>query len=536
MSKDDKKDAYLLFADIKGSSRLDHGELWRFKKFVEPELFEVISVAIRKELDKSLINSDSGPIYEYNIWGDGYFFAFQSRDDCIRSAFAMRDFFDDYDFRAKGIISELQIRCAIHFGYVSQVKYEDPISKKERDTITGEDLIVAARLEPVTPPQRIWCTDKFFKVMEGNHIFDKDFGNECMGTRQLAKGWGAMTLHDLRLKRELPFEYPKNKTLEELNEESSFISVKLKKKEGDQITKERCEVTIDYEGSSKETIESYLERADEWSEKISEMYGFLETRQACEIDVAISVGIQNFILYKDKLLAGIRKKSKNILVKDSGLKIGRGTLDTGYKAITNIEVLENIVISSDPQDLFKRCQNKKFAKNGVRCGQEKLNNLIGMVAKQISSRAKRARQIFSFGTEVNRIALFFINKSRIVPRFEIGICNFMVVTENDFKDGFIESFGYDEYLHTDEEENYWLWICDGKIHARTIPTAFGIPNREVWKNFVGKKNLLVNNDIEEFGFLEKYIPVVSDEALSNDQEVFHSMPLSSPARSLLEIF
>ena len=149
-------------------------------------------------------------------------------------------------------------------------------------------------------------------------------------------------------------------------------------------------------------------------------------------------------------------------------------------------------------------------------------------------RSGRNRCVIEFGG-TKYVALIFVNTSRVFPRFEIGICKYIDIQGLNY-DEYISPFGQDEYAKGKEEGNYWLWINDGVIHSRSFASSEYIPCFRENKMLEGKKAILIRNDIEKYGFLEKYVPFVSDEILCDEEEVFNASPFSSPARSLLELF
>jgi class 3 adenylate cyclase len=64
-----------------------------------------------------------------------------------------------------------------------------------KDTFVGTNISLAARIEPVTEPGQIYCSQAFAALAAAEGI--GDFAFECLGERLLAKDAGTLTLYRL---------------------------------------------------------------------------------------------------------------------------------------------------------------------------------------------------------------------------------------------------------------------------------------------------------------------------------------------------
>lgn len=159
-----------LFADVVGYSKLAEAQIL---PFVEHFL----------GLVAGLCEAGPAPLFR-NTWGDGLYFVFADSQDAAAFALNLSERMRETDWAARGLPAELSIRIALHAGPAYQV--HDPVIGRE--TYTGSHVSRAARMEPITPPGQVYCSDAFVALSEA----DGADGFRCryVGQTPLAKGFG----------------------------------------------------------------------------------------------------------------------------------------------------------------------------------------------------------------------------------------------------------------------------------------------------------------------------------------------------------
>ncbi len=171
--------SYILFADIKGYSRLDPMQLKRFHEQAMP--------ALAKRLEESS--------WEYcNTWGDAVVICSKSARSIANCALEARDFFKTYDW-AQHELPPLDIRISVHLGELCTG--EDPFTRM--GLIVGKSVVLAARIEPVTKAGQVWVTEQTMLAIREVEAADKArFGLDEIGLVAMPKGHGDMKVYLLR--------------------------------------------------------------------------------------------------------------------------------------------------------------------------------------------------------------------------------------------------------------------------------------------------------------------------------------------------
>jgi len=176
----------ILFADIKGYSSLNLKQKLAIHEDVEPEALK----AIVEEVGRKSIT-------HYNSWGDAYLLLFTSVEAGIKAALTLRDKFRSRaNWTELGLPSSLNIRCSLHVGDVVIKDFENPIFGEKKQDVVGKNVDLTARIEPVTPPGRIWATEQIVSLLTDNSPDGISF--DPIGKRELAKRWGIRDLYDIR--------------------------------------------------------------------------------------------------------------------------------------------------------------------------------------------------------------------------------------------------------------------------------------------------------------------------------------------------
>jgi hypothetical protein len=168
-------EAAMLFADVKGFSRLDDAEVLRFVKGVLAPLAAVV-------------DAHQAHLVFSNTWGDGLFLALNDVGAAAGCALALHAAMDRIDRRALGLPDWLGLRIG---GHVGPVRVErDPVLK--RANCFGAHVTRAARIEPVTPIGCAYVTESFAAALalDGHDGFACDY----VGTTSAAKGYGSMRM------------------------------------------------------------------------------------------------------------------------------------------------------------------------------------------------------------------------------------------------------------------------------------------------------------------------------------------------------
>jgi class 3 adenylate cyclase/tetratricopeptide (TPR) repeat protein len=134
-----------------------------------------------------------------NTWGDGFYFVFTDVGNAGRFALQLSDAIGRTDWAARGLPSELALRIALHAG--PAFVRTDPITG--RQDYMGSHVSRAARIEPITPPGRVYASEPFAALAAELGV--TDFVCEYVGLQPLAKGYGTFaTYHVTRSETRSP--------------------------------------------------------------------------------------------------------------------------------------------------------------------------------------------------------------------------------------------------------------------------------------------------------------------------------------------
>jgi class 3 adenylate cyclase len=127
-----------------------------------------------------------------NTWGDGLFMVFRKAQDAICFSRALVERVGHTDWASVGLPSDLNLRVALHTGpvYVGR----DPVTR--RRTCFGTHVNNAARIEPITPPGKIYVSQAFAALAAAMDL--KDCPCEYVGEMPLAKNFGRFPMYVLQ--------------------------------------------------------------------------------------------------------------------------------------------------------------------------------------------------------------------------------------------------------------------------------------------------------------------------------------------------
>lgn len=181
----------LLMSDIVGSSRVAEAQMPAYAAFM---------TRIAGRL------SERAPAPSFvNTWGDAIFATSPSAEALATYALALKDAVREFGHLDGAIDTPLGMRISLNAGPVLEA--EDAIVGRMGNF--GEEIVRAARIEPVTTPNHIYSTDSFVSLllaeesearaaaeMEGR-VWASRFRLEYIGRVVLAKNAGAEGLHHL---------------------------------------------------------------------------------------------------------------------------------------------------------------------------------------------------------------------------------------------------------------------------------------------------------------------------------------------------
>jgi hypothetical protein len=168
----------LLFGDVKGFSQTpDH-------------LVPVFQRRLMGAIAKVLHRFDRHVLYR-NSWGDAIYVVLDDPAVAANCALAIQRALKLADLTRFGLSSELKLRLGAHFGPVYDG--HDPI--RDEPTFFGAHTTIAARLEPVTAPGRVYVTEAMaaaIAIAPAGHLHAEYVGNSPM-----AKGFGSTRMYAL---------------------------------------------------------------------------------------------------------------------------------------------------------------------------------------------------------------------------------------------------------------------------------------------------------------------------------------------------
>lgn len=168
----------IMFTDYPGFSKLDERVL--------PLFWEEVMVRAARTLE------DYGDVIRQgNTWGDAIFAIFQDAPTAAAAALDLCERLAQVDCKALGVREGTAMRIALHYG-ATYYGY-DPVTK--RTNYYGNQVALAARIEPVTPSGSVYVTEPFAAVLEMEH--DHPFDCNYVGKIELPKGYGTYPLYRL---------------------------------------------------------------------------------------------------------------------------------------------------------------------------------------------------------------------------------------------------------------------------------------------------------------------------------------------------
>lgn len=169
----------MLFADAVGFSKLFESQI--------PIFVERFLGGVRQVMDRQA----RAPL-TCNTWGDGLYFTFDSVLQANDFALDLSDFVNAMDWQHYGLPDEMSLRIALHAGPAFEIL--DPVT--QRHAFTGSHVSRAARIEPVTPPGYVYCSESHAALvaLEKNEAYHCEF----VGNLPFAKNYGVFPTYSLK--------------------------------------------------------------------------------------------------------------------------------------------------------------------------------------------------------------------------------------------------------------------------------------------------------------------------------------------------
>ncbi|NEP87980.1 MAG: hypothetical protein F6K18_14770 [Okeania sp. SIO2C2] len=137
------------------------------------------------------VQSSYKPVMK-NTWGDALYYVFSNVRDAGLFALEVCDLVQSTDWEKVGLPASLNLRVALHTGVV--YKYTNPITGDT--TYSGTHVNYAARIEPITPPGKVYSSQEFAAMVASEGV--KEFTCDYVGKTPLAKGYGTFPTYHVR--------------------------------------------------------------------------------------------------------------------------------------------------------------------------------------------------------------------------------------------------------------------------------------------------------------------------------------------------
>jgi hypothetical protein len=169
----------LLFADVKGYSKLSDEQAARFA--------ELVLGAFARVLDRY-----ADAVEHRNTWGDALYVVLDSTLAAAECALELQEAMAALALEEAGLPAGLALRMGAHVGPVFPI--HDPVLGVR--AFTGSHVSRTARIEPVTPPGTVYVTEPFAASLE----LEPDNGLACdyVGHMPTAKDYGRLRMYRLQ--------------------------------------------------------------------------------------------------------------------------------------------------------------------------------------------------------------------------------------------------------------------------------------------------------------------------------------------------
>jgi len=169
----------MLFADVKGFSKLTDEELPRFAEHVLAAFATVLA-------------RHSDQILHRNTWGDALYIVFGDVAHAAECGLELQEAMTAIDLPAVQLPEHLALRLGAHLGPV--IPIVDPVLGVP--AYMGSHVSRTARIEPVTPPAAVYVTEPFAAALAlSGHV---RLACDYVGHMPAAKDYGRLRMYRLR--------------------------------------------------------------------------------------------------------------------------------------------------------------------------------------------------------------------------------------------------------------------------------------------------------------------------------------------------
>lgn len=170
----------LLFSDLKGYSDLKNDQQ-------KNQIF--------KEMKTIFERACQPGVQLIKTMGDGLLAVSFISLPIAETALRLRDDFRNTDWKSRGYPHDFLIRIGLHFDEMI-VHYKANSSEDNVEDVIGVGVDTTARIEPVTTPNAVFCSGRFFELLQARG--SGKIKGIPQGRKQLAKSYGEMELFELR--------------------------------------------------------------------------------------------------------------------------------------------------------------------------------------------------------------------------------------------------------------------------------------------------------------------------------------------------
>lgn len=171
----------ILFSDLKGYSDLRNDRL-------KNQIVKQMNVFVE-------CNQQPG-VQRIKTMGDGLMIGGSTPLALAELALQLRDWFKNTDWKAQGFPDDFLIRIGLPVDEMI-VHFRDDGTIKD---VIGVGVDTTARIEPVTEPNTVFCSNRFYEMLQSKGI--RKITGILQGHKALAKQYGEMELYELRWSHE----------------------------------------------------------------------------------------------------------------------------------------------------------------------------------------------------------------------------------------------------------------------------------------------------------------------------------------------
>jgi len=179
---DSRKLMAVLFADVVKYSKLTEDQI---PLYVEHFLGSVADLEEQYYKDRALVK---------NTWGDALYYVFKSVTDAGNFALDLSERIQNTNWAEKGLPKNLNLRISLHAAPVYE--YFNPVTKDL--SYIGTQVSYAARIEPITPPGKVYASRAFAALASDLKV--QDFICDYVGKIPLAKEYGTFPTYHVHRK------------------------------------------------------------------------------------------------------------------------------------------------------------------------------------------------------------------------------------------------------------------------------------------------------------------------------------------------